>query len=96
MSNGQYLMQRKNGTSFTDSEERDMKMFKIMPFLLEADFRKRGVTIQASENWTPKSVIDGRLVTGRNPQSGPCCAREHPLGCRVLELNNAVLTGTVL
>ena len=52
LSNGQYLIQGKNVTSFTDSEEGDMKMLKVMPFLLETELRKRGVTFHASENWT--------------------------------------------
>jgi putative intracellular protease/amidase len=45
-----------------------------MPFLLETELRKRDVTFHASENWTSTSVIDGRLVTGQNPQSGHAVA----------------------
>ncbi|WP_374638735.1 hypothetical protein [Agrobacterium salinitolerans] len=47
-----------------------MKTEKVMPFLLETALRERGAIIHKADNWTPMSVIDGRLVTGQNPQSG--------------------------
>lgn len=70
LSNGEYLVKGKNIATFTDSEEKDMDTVKTMPFLLETALRERGAKVHVAKNWTAKSVIDGRLVTGQNPQSG--------------------------
>jgi len=70
LSNGEYLIKGKTVSTFTDSEEHDMKTEKVMPFLLETALRERGAIIHKADNWTPMSVSDGRLVTGQNPQSG--------------------------
>lgn len=40
-----------------------------MPFDLEAALRDEGARYEATDPWQPKLVVDGRLITGQNPQS---------------------------
>lgn len=69
LSDGKYLINDKTINSFTDSEEREVGKDKIVPFLLESRLRDRGGKFEAGKNWENKVVVDGRLVTGQNPQS---------------------------
>lgn len=69
LSDGRYLIEGKNINSFTDAEEREVKKDSIVPFLLESRLRERGANFQGAGNWQNKVVVDGRLITGQNPQS---------------------------
>lgn len=69
LSNGTYLVAGKNISAFTDDEERAVKLERIVPFLLASTLIRRGARHQAAPDWTAKVVVDGRLVTGQNPQS---------------------------
>ena len=80
LSNGEYLVKGKEVSTFTDSEEREVKMDKTVPFLLESKLKERGANIVSAGNWQDKSVTSDRLVTGQNPQSG------HSVAKRIVEL----------
>lgn len=41
-----------------------------VPFDLEAALREEGALYEATDPWQSKLVVDGRLITGQNPQSG--------------------------
>ncbi|HLT22362.1 MAG TPA: type 1 glutamine amidotransferase domain-containing protein [Bacteriovoracaceae bacterium] len=69
LSDGSYLVEGKKINSFTDEEERDVEKDQIVPFLLESRLRERGALFEAGPKWENKVVIDGRLITGQNPQS---------------------------
>ena len=69
LSDGTYLVAGKNVSAFTDSEERAVKLEKVVPFLLASTLTQRGATHQPAADFTSKVVVDGRLVTGQNPQS---------------------------
>ncbi len=69
LSDGAYLVSGKNVSAFTDDEERAVQLDKVVPFLLATTLAQRGATHQPAPNWTAKVVVDGRLVTGQNPQS---------------------------
>lgn len=69
LSNGAYLVAGKNVSSFTDSEERAVRLDKVVPFLLASTLEQRGAHHHAAPDWTAKVVVDGRLITGQNPQS---------------------------
>jgi putative intracellular protease/amidase len=62
-------------TAFTDSEERAVQLDGHMPFLLESRLRELGAEFVPAENWQDNVVVDGRLVTGQNPQSSASAAR---------------------
>lgn len=69
LGDGSYLVAGKDVAAFTDDEERAVKLDKVVPFLLATMLVQRGAIHHAAPDWTPKTVVDGRLVTGQNPQS---------------------------
>lgn len=69
LSDGAYLVAGKNVSAFTDSEERAVQLERIVPFLLASTLEQRGAHHHAAPDWTAKVVVDGRLITGQNPQS---------------------------
>ncbi|MEN2402540.1 type 1 glutamine amidotransferase domain-containing protein, partial [Flavobacterium sp. MC2016-06] len=68
LSNGTYLVNGKNITSFTDEEERGYAIADV-PFLLETALTKQGAKFHAAAVWSDHSIADGNLVTGQNPAS---------------------------
>lgn len=69
LSDGSYLVAGKKINAFTNEEEKAVKMDKVVPFLLEDKLRERGARFEKSAPWKSHVAIDGRLVTGQNPQS---------------------------
>lgn len=69
LSNGVHLVAGKNVSAFTDSEERAVQFDEIVPFLLASRLEQRGAHHHAAPDWTAKVTVDGRLVSGQNPQS---------------------------
>jgi putative intracellular protease/amidase len=68
----QPLVQGKQVTGFTNSEEEAVNLTKVVPFLVEDELKRLGGRFEKVENWKPFVVSDGRLVTGQNPaSSGP-------------------------
>lgn len=45
-----------------------------MPFLLESRLRDQGAEIVPAADWADNIVVDGKLVTGQNPQSSGSAA----------------------
>lgn len=69
LSDGTYLVAGRNVSAFTDSEESAVGLDKTVPFLLATTLTERGATHHPAADWTSKVVVDGRIVTGQNPQS---------------------------
>ena len=61
-------------TAFTDNEERAVQLDQAMPFLLESRLREQGAAFVPAEDWADNVVVDGKLVTGQNPQSSGSAA----------------------
>lgn len=80
LSNGEYLVNGKELTSFTDSEEQATQQDKHVPFLLESTLRQRGARFSGADNWQEHVVVDGRLITGQNPASA------HKLALQLIQL----------
>ncbi|MEO1021758.1 MAG: nuclear transport factor 2 family protein [Bacteroidota bacterium] len=76
LSNGRYLVDGKNLTSFTNDEERASKQDQVVPFMLETELMKKGAEFIGGENWAKNVVVDGRLITGQNPASAYGVAKE--------------------
>jgi putative intracellular protease/amidase/predicted enzyme related to lactoylglutathione lyase len=72
---GQPLVKGKRVTGFTNGEEEDAKLTKVVPFLVEDELLRLGATFEKLANWQPFSIIDGRLVTGQNPASSTSAAQ---------------------
>lgn len=66
---GKPIVAGKKVSTFTDDEERAVKLDQDMPFLLETKLRELGANIEKSPNFTPHAVRDGNLITGQNPPS---------------------------
>ncbi|HEY1123744.1 MAG TPA: type 1 glutamine amidotransferase domain-containing protein [Haloferula sp.] len=66
---GNPLVAGKTIATFTDDEERAVKLDKEMPFLLETKLRELGAKIDKKPNFTAHAVRDGNLITGQNPPS---------------------------
>ena len=66
---GSLLVVGKRVAAFTDAEEEEVQSTHIVPFLLATTLNERGAHHQAAVNWTDNVVVDGRLMTGQNPQS---------------------------
>jgi putative intracellular protease/amidase len=75
LSNGQYLVEGKRISAFTDEEEKGYAIADV-PFLLEEALRAQGAHFAEVSPWQPLSVVDGRLVTGQNPASASAVARD--------------------
>lgn len=69
LSNGQYLLAGKKVNGFTNAEEELVHLTAVVPFLLEDQLRARGGVFEQSGPWQQHVTVDGRLVTGQNPQS---------------------------
>ena len=70
--NGRPLVEGKTVTGFTDGEEEEVGLTKVVPFLVEDELMSLGATFSKVKNWGVHTVADGKLITGQNPaSSGP-------------------------
>ena len=63
------MVKGKRVTGFTNEEEEEVQLTKIVPFLVEDELHRLGAVFEKVANWQPFSIVDGRLVTGENPAS---------------------------
>ena len=69
---GEPLVRGKRVNGFTNSEEAAVDRTDAVPFLLEDELRRLGGDYSKTDDWQPYTQIDGRLITGQNPNSaGP-------------------------
>lgn len=68
LSDGSYLVNGKNITSFTNDEEENYAKADV-PFLLQTALESQGAIFHVAELWSANSIADGRIVTGQNPAS---------------------------
>lgn len=69
LSDGSYLLDGKNITSFTTAEE-DGYARADVPFDLQTALEAQGAIFHEVDVWQANSIQDGRIVTGQNPASG--------------------------
>ena len=72
---GEPLVKGKHVTGFTDGEEEEVQLTKVVPFLVEDELLRLGAIFEKKANWQPFAITDGRLVTGQNPASSPSAAQ---------------------
>ena len=69
---GKPFVQGKRVTGFTNGEEEEVGLTKVVPFLVEDELLRLGATFSKVKNWGVYSITDGQLTTGQNPaSSGP-------------------------
>jgi len=73
--NGAPLVKGKRVTGFTNGEEEDVQLTKVVPFLVEDELTRLGANFEKVANWQPHALVDGRLVTGQNPASSTSAAQ---------------------
>jgi len=69
LSDGNYLIDGKKVNGFTNEEEKAVELENVVPFQLESKMIERGGKFEKSGLWQDHVVVDGRLITGQNPQS---------------------------
>src|SRR5262249_26042468 len=72
---GKPLLAGKTVTGFTNGEEEEVGLTKVVPFLVEDELMNLGATFSKVKNWGVHTVIDGNLITGQNPASSGPAAR---------------------
>jgi putative intracellular protease/amidase len=69
---GKRFVEGKTVTGFTDGEEAEVELTKVVPFLVEDEMMRLGAVFSKVKNWGVHVVADGHLITGQNPaSSGP-------------------------
>ncbi|WP_043696727.1 type 1 glutamine amidotransferase domain-containing protein [Luteibacter sp. 9133] len=68
-SNGKPLVEGKQVTGFTNTEEEGVGLTNVVPFLVEDELKTRGGIYSKGPDWGSYVVTDGLLITGQNPAS---------------------------
>ena len=76
LSNGEYLVDGKTVSVFTNEEEANVELKNVVPFSLEDKLIERGATVDKAAMWQEKVSVDERLVTGQNPASAKLTAEK--------------------
>jgi putative intracellular protease/amidase len=63
---GKPLVEGKNVTGFTNSEEEAVGLTKVVPFLVEDELKAKGGHFSKTGDWGVHVVSDGLLITGQN------------------------------
>ena len=72
--NGDLLIKGKKVTGFSDTEEAQVKLSNVVPFLLEDELKKAGAHYSKGPDWGVYVQTDGLLITGQNPSSSTAAA----------------------
>lgn len=72
---GHPVVQGKNVTGFTNSEEEAVGLTQIVPFLVEDMLKAKGGHYSKAADWATYVVEDGHLITGQNPASSQAVAQ---------------------
>ena len=72
---GEPLVKGRRVTGFTNGEEEEVQLTRIVPFLVEDEMLRLGAIFEKVRNWQPFITMDGRFITGQNPASSTSAAR---------------------
>mgnify|MGYP001544734888 CR=1 FL=1 len=72
---GKRFVEGKTVTGFTNGEEGEVELTKVVPFLVEDEMMRLGATFSKVKNWGVHVVADGQLITGQNPASSGSTAK---------------------
>jgi putative intracellular protease/amidase len=72
---GAPLVKGKRVTGFTNTEEEEVQLSKVVPFLVEDELKRLGGLFEKAPNWQSFVIVDGRLITGQNPASSTAGAQ---------------------
>jgi putative intracellular protease/amidase len=74
--NDKPLVEGKNVTGFTNTEEEAVGLTKVVPFLVEDMLKSEGGHFSKTADWGVHVVTDGLLITGQNPASSAPAAKQ--------------------
>lgn len=72
---GEYLVNGKTVTGFSNTEEQAVGLAEVVPFLLEDTLKANGGNYKKGADWESYVVADGLLITGQNPASSEDTAK---------------------
>lgn len=72
---GAPIVKGKRVTGFTNTEEEEVQLTKVVPFLVEDELKRLGGLFEKKPNWQSFAITDGRLITGQNPASSTAGAQ---------------------
>ncbi|TBU94637.1 type 1 glutamine amidotransferase domain-containing protein [Phytopseudomonas dryadis] len=72
---GRPLVEGRNVTGFTNTEEAAVGLTEVVPFLVEDELKAKGGLYSSGPDWDSYVVQDGLLITGQNPASSTATAR---------------------
>ncbi|WP_230533775.1 type 1 glutamine amidotransferase domain-containing protein [Microvirga roseola] len=72
---GRPIVEGRQVSAFTNTEEEAVGLTSVVPFLLEDRLKELGGRFERGPDWQPFAVHDGNLITGQNPQSSELVAR---------------------
>lgn len=72
---GRPLVEGKQVTGFSNTEEAAVGLTEIVPFLVEDELEAKGGLFTQGADWAPYVVSDGLLTTGQNPASSAVAAQ---------------------
>jgi len=71
---GQPIVQGREVTGFSNSEEAAVGLSQIVPVLVEDALKAKGAKYVKASDWSSFAVQDGLLITGQNPASSAAVA----------------------
>jgi putative intracellular protease/amidase len=71
---GKALVQGRQVTGFSNTEEDAVGLTEVVPFLVEDMLKEQGGKYSKVADWQVHVVIDGLLITGQNPASSAAAA----------------------
>lgn len=69
------LVKGKRVTGFTNSEEEEVQLTEVVPFLVEDELKRLGGVFEKKPNWQSFVIVDDHLITGQNPASSTASAQ---------------------
>jgi putative intracellular protease/amidase len=76
LSDGTYLVEGKEVSAFTNTEEEAVGLAGVVPFLLQSTLEERGAKHVSAPDFESQVSVSERLVTGQNPASATRVAEE--------------------
>jgi len=72
---GEPIVKGKRVTGFANSEEEEVQLTHVVPFLVEDELKRLGGLFEKVANWESFAITDGHLITGQNPASSTAGAQ---------------------
>ncbi len=73
---GDFIVKNRNITSFTNAEEKIVKLNSLVPFLLEDELKKQGAQYVSQKPWAEHVEVSRNIITGQNQNSATLIAEK--------------------